>query len=553
MGRLGARLTGQLRQHFPGIGAALLVLALVFLGPVEGWEYRWLDQLFLLRGVRPPTAPIVIVTIDESTFQELSLQWPFPRALHGQLIDRISRDRPLVIGLDIIFDSDSMFGPKDDEALGAAVARAGNVVLGLAGAQDDQPLVSVGGKVHGAKREVSNMPLPVIRKGAAAVAPLSVVPDPDSHVRRVPVRVAVPDPSKGYEWWLGLDAQIHRQVSAAGLPAKPLPSAEQVLINFRGGPRTFPRVPYYRVVRGEIPAGLFHAKIVLVGSTSEVQHDVFATAFARGGDMPGVEIHANALETFIRGDSIRVVPKPLSAVLAVIAALVGSVLVVRLHALRALLVTVGLFVVGVLLAHAGFLLADVWMRGVAPAFALVLGRCGQFERAQDFGSDRLGVAEVLEPRRISREFVVPEVARAHAGRDHQIIERDLADAHARRGRLDYAGSNVDAGDLRQEYTEVRLLHLELTDRRGNLGGREDRRRHLVEERLKYVVVAAVDQHDLGIGVPQRVRRRDPGKAAADDDDALALSARRLDDGGCLVRPGLGQHCAHGSPRSCSLS
>ncbi|PYN24495.1 MAG: hypothetical protein DMD99_10800, partial [Candidatus Rokuibacteriota bacterium] len=153
MGRLGARLTGQLRQHFPGIGAALLVLALVFLGPVEGWEYRWLDQLFLLRGVRPPTAPIVIVTIDESTFQELSLQWPFPRALHGQLIDRISRDRPLVIGLDIIFDSDSMFGPKDDEALGAAVARAGNVVLGLAGAQDDQPLVSVGGKVHGAKRE----------------------------------------------------------------------------------------------------------------------------------------------------------------------------------------------------------------------------------------------------------------------------------------------------------------------------------------------------------------------------------------------------------------
>jgi len=67
------------------------------------------------------------------------------------------------------------------------------------------------------------------------------------------------------------------------------------------------------------------------------------------------------------------VPKPLSAVLAVIAALVGSVLVVRLHALRALLVTVGLFVVGVLLAHAGFLLADVWMRGVAPAFALVLG------------------------------------------------------------------------------------------------------------------------------------------------------------------------------------
>src|SRR2546426_2354096 len=372
MGRVGARLADLLRKQLCGIGAALFVVALVLVGPLERWEYLWFDQLFELRGARPPTAPIVIVTIDESSFQELSLQWPFPRALHGQLIDRIRADRPLVIGLDIIFDSDSMFGPKDDEALGAAVARAGNVVLGLAGAQDDQPLVSVGGKVLGAKREVSNMPLPVIRKGAAAIAPLTVVPDPDSHVRRIPVRVPVPDPVKGYEWWLAFDAQLHRQVSAAGLATRPLPDAEEVLVNFRGGPRTFQRVPYYRVVRGETP-GLFHAKIVLIGSTSEVQHDVFATAFARGGDMSGVEIHANALETLIRSDPIREVPKPLSTVLAVVAALAGSALVVRLHALRALVITVALFVAGFLLAYAGFRLADVWMRGVACTFALVLG------------------------------------------------------------------------------------------------------------------------------------------------------------------------------------
>src|SRR5207247_696529 len=107
---------------------------------------------------------------------------------------------------------------------------------------------------------------------------------------------------KGYEWWLALDAQLHRQAQAAGLPAKPLPDAREVLINFRGGPRTFQWVPYYRVVTDEFKEikGLFSGKIVLIGSTSEAQHDVFATAFARAGTMPGVEIHANALETFIR-------------------------------------------------------------------------------------------------------------------------------------------------------------------------------------------------------------------------------------------------------------
>ena len=376
MGRVGACLADLLRKQLCGIGAALFVVALVLVGPLERWEYLWFDQLFELRGPRPPTAPIVIVTIDESSFQELSLQWPFPRALHGELIDRIRAERPLVIGLDIIFDSDSMFGRKDDEALGAAVARAGNVVLVSAGAKDDQRrLVAEGGKVRGVEREVSNMPLPVIRKGATAVAPINMAPDPDSHVRRVPVRVRVPDPLKGYEWWLAFDAQLHQQAQAAGLPVKPIPDAREVLINFRGGPRTFQWVPYYRVVTDEYNEikGLFRGKIVLIGSTSEVQHDVFATAFARGGDMPGVEIHANALETLIRGDPIREVPKPLSTVLAVVAALAGSALVVRLHALRALVVTVVLFVVGFLLAYAGFLLADVWMRGVACTFALVLG------------------------------------------------------------------------------------------------------------------------------------------------------------------------------------
>jgi hypothetical protein len=78
-------------------------------------------------------------------------------------------------------------------------------------------------------------------------------------------------------------------------------------------------------------------------------------------------------------------------------------------------------------------------------------------------------------------------------------------------------------------------------------GREDRRGHLIEQRLKYVVVAAIDQYDFRIGVPQRVRRCDPSKASADDNNALALSAWRLDEDSCRNRPALGQHGA------CSVS
>jgi adenylate cyclase len=405
MGRIGARLLGHTRRLLCGIGAALCVAALALTGSFERWEHLWLDQLFELRGARPPTAPIVIVSIDESTFQELNLPWPFPRALHGELIDRISADGPIAIGVDVIFDSPSIFGPKDDEALGAAIARAGNVVLVAAGAQDDQPLIAQGGRVTGVEREVSNLPLPVLRKGAAAVAPINLIPDPDGHVRRVPVRIAVPDPQKGYEWWLTLDARLHQQAQKAGLPVKPLPDARDVLINFRGRPRTFQWVPYYRVVTDDFKEikGLFRGKIVLIGATSEVQHDVFPTAFAGAGTMPGVEIHANALETFIRGDSIRAVPRAVSTALAIVFALVGSLLVVRLQAFRALVITLAVLVVSGLAAYAGFRYGDFWLRGVGCTVGLLLGYGATV--VENF------VSAQLYKRRLS-PFFSPDVLRA---------------------------------------------------------------------------------------------------------------------------------------------
>ena len=110
-----------------------------------------------------------------------------------------------------------------------------------------------------------------------------------------------------------------------------------------------------------------------------------------------------------------------------------------------------------------------------------------------------------------------------------------------------AGSYIDGDDLRQEDDDVRLLRLELTDRSGDLGRGEDGGCHLIEQRLKNVVVPSIDQDDLDVSVSQRVRSGDPGKAAADDNDALALRTWRAYDGCCLVTQPVHQHRAHGSP------
>jgi len=390
--RLGALWKQLPFRYLPGLFGAVAVILLVALGALEGLEYWSLEKFFELRGSVQPTAPIVIVAIDESSFIELNQQWPFPRAMHAELLRKIAADRPLAIGIDLIFDVPSSRGEADDVALGEAVTAAGNVVLGAAPKYENRGFV---------EQFDANMPLPIIRKGGV-VGPVNLEQDAvDGHVRRAPLRVRVAD-----ERVPGFDAQLYQMAVKRGLPAEPLPDTRSVLINFNGPPRTFPWILYYRAIKGEdefVPKGFFRDKIVLIGPTSDVLHDFFPTAFARGAEqMPGVEIHANVLETYIRGNRIREVPAWIATVMAAGAALVGAALVIRLHAARAFATAALLWIVLTILAYVGFLYFDVWMRGMAGTMGLGLGYIATV--IENF------VREQREKRRLS-QFFSPEVLR----------------------------------------------------------------------------------------------------------------------------------------------
>jgi len=92
----------------------------------------------------------------------------------------------------------------------------------------------------------------------------------------------------------------------------------------------------------------------------------------------------------------------MSTALAVVAGLLGAALVIRLHAFRALIAAAGLWVILTLAAYAGFVLMDVWMRGMAGTWALVLGYGGTV--VEHF------VREQRERRRF-QQFFSPAVAR----------------------------------------------------------------------------------------------------------------------------------------------
>ena len=295
--------------------------------------------------------------------------------------------------MDILFTEPSSRGPADDAALGAAVDRMRDRVV-LAAA-----LTTVGDASF--VKQALNPPIPEVR-GRAAFGSADYDSDADAFVRRATLSAQLPGPGVA-----GLrPADLPPRASARGWRAGAAPAGDELLVNYRGGPSTFPMIAYHRVVTGEIPSEVFAGKIVLVGATTPTLHDIFPTPFASQSGMSGVEIHAHTLETLLQGIPLRRVPRFLVPVVAVLAGAAAAWIATALRPLPAFgIVAAG--VGGYLAAsHGAFLWGRYWMEVVPVPLALLITYAGTV--AKNF------TQEQREKRRLSRFFspdVVAEIVR----------------------------------------------------------------------------------------------------------------------------------------------
>src|SRR5262249_60269615 len=107
------------------------VFASVSVGVGLSWRTPELDSaardwLVRSRGKITPPPEIAIIAIDEASIARLG-RFPWPRVLMARGLELISAARPKVIALDVLYSEPTK--PADDQALAAAIARAGNVVV----------------------------------------------------------------------------------------------------------------------------------------------------------------------------------------------------------------------------------------------------------------------------------------------------------------------------------------------------------------------------------------------------------------------------------------
>jgi hypothetical protein len=158
-------------------------------------------------------------------------------------------------------------------------------------------------------------------------------------------------------------------------------------------------------------------------------------------------------------------------------------------------------------------------------FRVFLG-LGEFEGVQDLVACCDSVRKAFQPGSEPFKFVPAEVTVTGAGgKDQKVVPH----GHVQPVRVGYEDTFlvlVHICDLSQDHGRVFLLPENRTDWKANLTGRQNRRRDLVEQRLKQVVIRTIDQENLCWCLAESLGGRQPTKPSTNNDDSWLSQACR---------------------------
>ncbi len=349
--RASATLPARIAALIGGV-VALAFGALSFLPAWQTLELKGFDLLSVQTAPMKSSLPITIVAIDEQSIGAIGLQLPWPRALHAKLVDKLNQAGAMLIVFDMILAEPSMNGPSDDTALASAIAK-NNVAIASDRVYEES--------AHG-RRMIRVEPLEEFRKAGAASGFAAVNRDLDGVVRGVPRGDDV--------LWRVTVRRVNEKHPGLLEVAEPDPRA---MIRYAGPDHTFPYLPYYQALES-LPAGALQDHIVIVGrdlrasvDQSAVQGDLFYTPFTASTNWltPGAEVHANILESVVRGDTLTPATDSARVLLLIVVVAAGALGMRRWRPLTSALVAVGLIVAIAAIDWALFARLHTWL----PVFA----------------------------------------------------------------------------------------------------------------------------------------------------------------------------------------
>jgi CHASE2 domain-containing sensor protein len=441
------------------------LLAAAVLAACSGWvaldtglfepvEDHTVDARFALRG-ESPSPELAVVAIDDVTFSDLRLRWPFPRSLYARALDRLHAAGAREVVIDIQFTEPSR--PKEDLALYDSLGRNGGAIL--ATSESDE---SGGTNVLGGDENLARV------DSRAAAANL-----PDE--RRGVVRRFTHSVGRLETLAVAVSERVgHRVKRSAFEPGG-------AWIDFRGPPGTVETVSFSKLLAGKADPGLLRDRIVVIGVSAPTVQDVHPTSTTGRELMSGPEIQANAIWTALNDLPLRSAPAWLDLLVVLLMSFIPP-LIARFRVLPAAFAAPALVLAFAAAAQLAFELGVVLT--VVPALlALAVATIGA-----------IVASYVLEARERRRVAVLNEVLEERVReRTQEVLEREFEVIY----RLGHAVESRD-GETGEHIERMSTLCGRLALAAG----------HSEEEADAIRRASAV--HDVGkIGVPDAILRK-PG-------------------------------------------
>jgi CHASE2 domain-containing sensor protein len=481
-----------LRRGWAAPLGLVVLIALHLAGAVPFQEVLRTFSFDLYQIVSPRervSAPVVIVDIDETSLQALG-QWPWPRSLMAQLVERIHAMEPAAVAFDIIMPEadrtspcqSAQYIPNIDQKLAKAICRLpsndtllaeklkqSRVVLGVAGVDEGgsdsvnaPPMHAVGEDPKGLVRHFAHAltNLPELEQAASGHAILSADIE-RGVVRRVPLIAAVGDtvmPSLSLESLRIASGSPNflvktkqGRVEGVGIEGLFIPTQEDgsLMVHYsHHDPARF--VSAAAVLKGEVDPEALRQKLVLVGFSGLGLVDFPSTAL--GERVPGVEIHAQVMESIFDQNTLL---RPYWAVWAEggIMLLLGFAILWGFPRMKATALVPIVVSVVIALALTGFMLYHYqhWLIDVASPIFLFVAMFGAM-LADSLIREELQLKALEQDLQRQRE----EAAKAHgemeaAKRFQMGILPDYKETFASEPRLDIAArmepAKMVGGDL----------------------------------------------------------------------------------------------------------
>jgi adenylate cyclase len=310
--------------------------------PVEEMRVRTFDFFQRLDPRQKTARPVTIVDIDDKSLEKLG-QWPWPRTRIADLVTELTRLGAVVIAFDAVFSEPDRLNPavvadtlrnldeatrarlralpSNDEVLADAI-RASRVVLGESGlpaeiAPLDKTLPVTGLAMLGEEpqRFMFDFPgllrnVPVLEHAAAGRGLFTIRPERDGIVRRVPMIMQAQGqtmPSLTFEMLrvaTGSGTILIKAekagIKSLGIKGVQIPTDRngQLWVHYARNDASI-YVPAINVLEKNVAPDMIAGKLVLIGTSAVGLNDIKTTPVSRA--MPGVEIHAQVLESALTG------------------------------------------------------------------------------------------------------------------------------------------------------------------------------------------------------------------------------------------------------------